>query len=288
MAQPTDTETLQLPFAPAGRPAGGPDSVYAGVLRKMKAELDEPVRYLMRLDRTLAIHEKVGQWVTLSFTGEIECVSCGRAIKKTYGEGACYPCFQKDVSFSPCIIRPELCRGHLGEGRDPDWEAAHHVQPHIVYLAWTGALKVGVTRVANLPGRWLDQGAGAAIRLAETPYRQIAGEIEVALKEHLSDRTQWQRMLSAGSADVDLCAEKQRYGGLLEARLQKWISEDDEVLRPRYPMEQPPSKPTRINLSKTPKIDGVLVGIRGQYLVFEGGRALNVRRHAGYKVELAT
>ena len=190
-----DDATLSLPLPPTGGPTG--DAVRRGLLRKMRAELDDTVRYLMPFEEPLAIHEHVGRWVELVFTGEIECLSCGKRIKKTYGEGACYPCFQKEASFSPCIVRPELCRAHLGEGRDPDWEVAHHAQPHVVYLAWTGALKVGVTRDTNIPTRWLDQGAGAAIRLAEVPYRQLAGEIEVAMKAHLSDRTQWQRKQEA-------------------------------------------------------------------------------------------
>ncbi|MFN3201545.1 MAG: DUF2797 domain-containing protein [Bradymonadia bacterium] len=280
----SDSMTLPLPLPPAGRPAGGPAARRTGPLLKMRAELDDTVRYLMRFDDPLPIHEHVGQWVELTFSGKIECTSCGRSIKKTYGEGACYPCFQKESQFSPCIIRPELCRGHLGEGRDPDWEAAHHVQPHVVYLAWTGALKVGVTRATNVPTRWLDQGAGAAIKLAEVPYRQLAGEIEVALKAHLSDRTQWKRMLAAGAPDVELVAEKRKYAALVPDHLQQWITDDDEITRPNYPLPKPPLKPTRISLDKTAKVEGILTGIRGQYLVFEGERAINVRRHAGYIV----
>lgn len=280
-----DDATLSLPLPPTGGPTG--DAVRRGLLRKMRAELDDTVRYLMPFEEPLAIHEHVGRWVELVFTGEIECLSCGKRIKKTYGEGACYPCFQKEASFSPCIVRPELCRAHLGEGRDPDWEVAHHAQPHVVYLAWTGALKVGVTRDTNIPTRWLDQGAGAAIRLAEVPYRQLAGEIEVAMKAHLSDRTQWQRMLADGPTDVDMVAEKRRYAALLDDGLKQWRSENDEVVRPRYPLPTPPMKPTRISLDKTRAVDGLLTGIRGQYLIFEGERALNVRRHAGYRVELA-
>ena len=41
-----------------------------------------------------------------------------------------------------------------------------------------------------------------------------------------------------------------------------------------------------MNFDKTPDVGGVLVGIRGQYLIFEGGVVINLRRFTGYNIEL--
>jgi len=170
--------------------------VFEGDLDKMPVVLGNPVQYNLVLgESTLNINGHLGQPIRLQFTGVIHCVICGKATKKAFGQGFCYPCFINSPENSDCILRPELCEGHLGKGRDLQWEQEKHVQPHFVYLALTSALKVGVTRVANVPGRWVDQGAWKVIRFAETPYRQLAGQIEVFLKEHLTDKTDWRKML---------------------------------------------------------------------------------------------
>ena len=51
--------------------------------------------------------------------------------------------------------------------RDYDWEMAHHMQPHVVYLSKTAGIKVGVTRETQIPYRWIDQGAVEALILAK-------------------------------------------------------------------------------------------------------------------------
>ena len=59
------------------------------------------------------------------------------------------------------------------------------------------------------PTRWIDQGAAAVKVIAETPYRQLAGQIEVALSAHYRDKTVWQRMLKGELlADADLASEE--------------------------------------------------------------------------------
>ena len=153
----------------------------------------------------------VGQHVKLEFDGDIHCVATGKRIKKTYGEGLSYDAFLKSPLACPSIIRPELSRIHEGIAlRDEAWERANHLQPHVVYISQTSHLKVGVTRATNVPSRWVDQGAVGAIVLANTPYRQLAGEIEVALKEVMSDRTQWRAMLKEVALDEEALVEAKR------------------------------------------------------------------------------
>jgi hypothetical protein len=262
---------------------------YSGNLSKMKVSLADPIQYHLQLGEDLiSMNELIGQDLHLTYSGIINCKVCGRKIKKTYGEGFCYPDFLNHPSNSPCIIKPELCEGHLGNGRDVAWEEENHVQPHVVYLALTDAVKVGVTRATQVPTRWIDQGAWKTIRLAEVPYRQLAGEIEVALKGYVTDRTNWRSMLRDIRIEgKDLLSEKNRLILELPAALQSYRSEQDDIWELSYPVLAYGEKVSSLNFDKTPEISGKLMGIRGQYLLLEGGKVLNLRKHTGYHIELS-
>jgi len=260
----------------------------AGPLSKMRVTPGEPVAYTLPLgDDAVAVNDLLGAPLTVTFTGARYCRVCGERVKKLFGEGYCYPHFLSDPSASPCIIRPELCEAHLGGGRDPAWEAAYHLRPHVVYLAHSGGVKVGVTGADYTRTRWIDQGASAALRIAETPYRRLAGEIEVALKEHFSDRTPWQRMLAGAPWDPDELLRARRDAlAAIPASHAAYGLADDPVTALVYPVAQHPTKPRSVDLGREGAVSGRLVGVRGQYLLFEGGAALNVRRHTGHHVTL--
>ncbi len=259
-----------------------------GNIRKMRSQFGAPVTYALPLGQTqVDMNALIGQRVTLTYTGVINCKVCGKKIPKVYGQGFCYPDFMNSPENSPCIINPEKCEGHLGIGRDVAWEQENHVQPHTVYLALTTAVKVGVTRTTQIPTRWIDQGAWKAIRLAETPYRQLAGEREVTLKEFLADKTPWQAMLKGECAEgVDLLAEKARIGALLPESLQAYFSPHDEVTEINYPVNAYPAKVKSLNFDTEPVVGGTLNGIRGQYLLFDGDRVINLRSFEGYYVRV--
>ncbi|MEM0996995.1 MAG: DUF2797 domain-containing protein [Bacteroidota bacterium] len=259
----------------------------SGNLSKMKAVQADPIQYTLHLgETTLPMNDLLGQKIRLNYEGRINCVVCGKKIKKAFGQGLCYPDFINSPWNSECILRPELCRGHEGGGRDPEWELEKHVQPHYVYLALTSGVKVGVTRFANTPDRWMNQGAWQVIRLAETPYRKLAGDIEVYLKDFVTDKTNWQRMLKdERKEDVDLIDEKEDLLNELPEELGQYYSEDDEVLEFNYPVLEYPQKIKSLNLDKTPVIEGELQGIRAQYLIFDGGRVINLRRFSGYWID---
>lgn len=269
--------------------------MYTGELRKMRVTNDTPVTYSLPLvsmqaetTTEVSINEWIGQPVSIKHTGNIYCRICGKKTKKSFGEGMCYYHFKNSPESSECIIRPELCEGHLGLGRDPEWEREHHVQPHVVYLALSSGVKVGVTRQTQVPTRWIDQGASAAIVLARVPYRQLAGLIEVALKEHLTDKTPWQRMLKHEVArGVDLHAEKARIGALVPEVYQEYVTESEDITQIEYPVLQFPTKVKSLSLDKMPEIQGVLQGIKGQYWILDEGRVFNIRKHTSYEVELS-
>jgi hypothetical protein len=174
----------------------------------------------------------------------------------------------------------------LGIGRDPLWEEKHHNQPHIVYLAATDVVKVGVTRATQLPTRWIDQGASSAIILAETPNRYEAGKLEVELKAFYTDKTNYRKMIQNEIDEkIDLIEEKWQTIEQLPSDLQTYVSENDSIIELNYPVLKFPKSVTVLNLEKTPLVKGTLVGIKGQYLLFDNDLALNVRRHTGYDIE---
>ena len=255
-------------------------------LHKMRVSLGEQVEYTLNTEENnIILNELIGKDIQLRYSGKVRCQSCRKLKKKLFAQGFCYDCFMRAPEASPCIINPELCEGHLGKGRDVEWEEKNHVQPHIVYLAVASNLKIGVTRETQIPTRWIDQGATYAIRVAETPYRQLAGEIEVALKGTFTDKTNWRAMLKNEIGDFDLEEEKWQIEELLPNDLSQYMSEDDEITEINYPVLQFPEKVKSVGFDKLPCISGKLLGIKGQYLIFDEDRVLNIRKHSGYYVE---
>ncbi|MFT6716769.1 MAG: hypothetical protein ACJA0Q_001417, partial [Saprospiraceae bacterium] len=228
------------------------------ILRKMKVENPREVKYtLLDQEHPLVMNDLIGKKITLFHTDNKYCSICGSNVKKFYGQGFCYPCFIKAPENSECIIRPELCRGHEGEGRDADWEERNHVQAHVVYLALTSAVKVGVTRKVSTVSRWIDQGAWKAVVLAEVPNRYLAGKLEIALKAHMSDKTNWRKMLkNEMNFSFDLIAFKNEILDLTPEELKQYIKNDQEVLEIIYPVKEYPIKVASSNFDKTPAISG--------------------------------
>ncbi len=258
-----------------------------GNLHKMRTKLGTPIEYRLNLSSEILLNDFIGNNIQLEWNGIINCQKCSKVTKKSFGEGFCYPCFANAPEAAECILRPELCRAHLGEGRDPEWEEKHHNQPHIVYLAASSAVKVGITREQQVPTRWIDQGATAAIKLAEVPNRYEAGRIEVALKDFFTDKTNWQRMLKNEIDEtIDLEDEKWALEEHLPSDIMEYFSEDDHITELSYPIIEFPKKVKSLTFKKTPIISGTLMGIKGQYLIFEEGQVVNIRRHTGYYVEI--
>lgn len=257
-----------------------------GNLRKMSVHLDDEIQYTLNLSEDILMNDLIGNHIRLEWNGVINCSSCKKVTKKSFGQGFCYTCFANAPESAECIIRPELCRAHLGEGRDPEWEEKHHNKPHVVYLAASSAVKVGITRGDQVPTRWIDQGASSAIRLAETPNRYEAGRVEVALKEFFTDKTNWRKMLKNEiDEEIDLEEEKWALEEHLPADIIELFSENDDIIALNYPVVEYPEKVKSLSFDKTNIIEGKLMGIKGQYLLFENGEVLNIRKHTSYHVK---
>lgn len=264
---------------------------FTSTLEKMPAwlEAENQATYLLKADQDfIQVQRLLGRQITIEFENEKYCANCGNRFEQLFRMGFCQNCFFTAPEAGESIIRPELSRAHLDiEDRDLAFEKSYQLQPHIVYLANSGALKVGVTRLAQRPVRWIDQGASAAIVFAETQNRYQAGQIEVAMKAYLGDKTPWQKMLKNEVEAIDLVAEKHQLKSKLEGDLAAFYSDNDEVQNINYPVLEYPNKVNSLNLDKTSSFTGVLKGVRGQYLLFEGGIVFNVRAYTGYRVRLS-
>jgi len=264
-------------------------TAYAGNLRKMASDLDSVVHYRLTMgDELVDMNALVGHSLRLTFEGRINCIECGRQTKKSFGQGFCYPCFRNSPAASECIIRPELCRAHEGEARDMEWARAHCLTEQVVYLAKSSAVKVGITRNSQVPTRWIDQGASEAIVFARAPNRYTAGCIEVVMKSFLTDRTNWQRMLKNEISDANLLEQKRSLTAEIAPEFRDYITDDTDVCAIAYPVDDYPGKVKSLSFDNLPEIEGRLAGIKGQYLIFDDGRVLNIRKHNGYFVSLDT
>ena len=260
---------------------------YEGVLEKMQTEYGNPIQYyLVFEDGFINMNQLLGKDLEIQFLG-YQCLNCGKK-KKIYRQGFCYDCFYASPSAGDWIMRPELSTAHLGiPDRDLDYETRVQVQPHIVYLALATEVKVGVTRKTQVPTRWIDQGAGSAIAIAEVPNRYLAGVAEVALKSHFTDKTNWRKMLCNECIEADLIAHRAQLADLLPEEVRAYFTPDGhEIYKLEYPVLDYPKKVNSLNLDKEPNFKGKLTGIRGQYLLFEDGTVFNVRGYEGYVVRM--
>lgn len=261
---------------------------YTGNLKKMTTQLEEVVKYSLTFgDQTICLNELIGQEIEIEFTGTINCINCGKVTKKSFAQGFCFQCMKTAPQADESILRPELSMAQYGFARDLAWAEKHDLVENIVYLAVSDKLKVGVTRHHQVPTRWIDQGADRAIVLARTPNRHIAGCIEVFLKKQISDKTSWQKMLkNEVNQQINLMEEKERVANLLPQELKQYVSKNDEIIKIHYPHTLEILKVKSLSLEKMPLIREKLQAIKGQYLIFEGGKVFNVRSHTGYQVKI--
>lgn len=258
----------------------------SGNLIKMRSEMNAPVDYFLSVgDNEIHLNEYIGKKISLEHNGVINCIHCGAKTNKSYNQGFCFNCLNTAPEADQSVIRPELSMAQFGIAKDMDWAIEHDLIPHFVYLAVTNDLKVGVTRHHQIPTRWIDQGAARAIKLAKTPNRHIAGVIESYLKNYVADITKWQPMLKDEiNNEIDLRAEKERISKLLPLELQRYIEPDNTVTELKYPGQFQLQNINSVGFEKTPLIEGKLVRIKGQYLIFENEMVLNIRKYNGYYV----
>ena len=259
---------------------------YQGVLTKMQTELASPIQYFLAFESDfIHMNQLLNKRIQISFV-KYQCLACGSS-KKIFRQGYCYEHFYSQPQVGDWVIRPELSKAHLDiEDRDLAFEKKAQLQPHIVYLANSGTIKIGVTRKSQIPTRWIDQGAHEAIELVEVPNRYLAGITEVALKQHISDKTNWRKMLTNQQSDQELITSKEALLPFIPDEVKENILIDRQKTILEFPMITYPNRVKSLTLQKTPEFKGTLKGIKGQYLIFDDGIVFNVRNHEGYVIEL--
>lgn len=257
-----------------------------GILHKMNTSFQEPVKYELLLSKVhFDLTPMVGKDIQLKHSGKIFCINCGAKTKKSYSQGYCFPCTVKLAECDLCILKPETCHYEKGTCRDPSWGEEHCFKPHIIYLANSSGIKVGITRKTQVPTRWIDQGASQALPIMEVKNRFVSGQVEVLFKKFIADKTDWRKMLKGEPEAVDLISLRDKLLNDLEEDLKpfEYTLLNSDVWTLKYPVNKYPEKVSSMNLDKTPEINDKLIGIKGQYLIFEKG-VLNIRSHAGYEV----
>ena len=276
-------------------------TIYSGALKKMRTSADEnnTVNYTLPIgDELIDINALIGKEITVTYSGEINCVHCDRKTKKSFNQGYCYPCLISLAQCDSCIIKPEKCHYHEGTCREPEWGEAHCFSEHFVYLANTGTVKVGITRqvTEGVSTRWMDQGATQATVMLRVPDRLTSGLVETLCKDHIADKTNWRTMLKGKPDEVDLEQVKTELMEKIENDLDalkqekglQAVSEVNSTIHDiHYPVKDYPVKIKSLNLDKTPAFSGILQGVKGQYWMLDEDRVINIRKFAGYNVQLA-
>lgn len=259
---------------------------YEGVLTKMRTENGSPIQYYLIFESDfLNMNQLLDKKISINFL-KYQCLNCAKE-KKIYRQGYCYDCFFEIPQAANWIINPEMSKAHLGiEDRDLEYEKQVQLKPHIVYLANSSDVKVGVTRKSQIPTRWIDQGAHEAIEIVEVPNRYLAGITEIALKEHISDKTNWRTMLRNEVIDVDLAAKRDSLKQFIPEQALPYFLENNKETNLSFPVLKYPTKLNSLNLAKTPYYEGILKGIKAQYLIFDDDTVFNVRGSEGFVVQL--
>lgn len=266
-----------------------------GSLSKMAVSLQAPVvQYSFRLDDTqVPVNPMIAQRLRLEYLGAIHCSHCGKRTKTSFSQGYCYPCMTKLAQCDVCIMAPEKCHYDAGTCREPSWGEQFCMTDHVVYLANSSGIKVGITRATQLPTRWLDQGASQALPIMRVATRQQSGLVEDVLRSQVPDRTNWRALLKGDAEVLDLPAIREQVfeacaDGLRELQGRFGLQAiqplpDAEVVQMNYPVEAYPKKIVSFNLDKDPVAEGTLLGIKGQYLIFDTG-VINIRKYTAYQL----
>lgn len=266
---------------------------WKGNLRKMQAKHADPVDYTLVLgEESIALNALRKSCLVFEFTGKIHCVQCGRKTNKSFQQGHCYPCMRRLHECNLCILHPEKCLVEHGNCPTDDWAHSQCHQHHIVYLANSSGLKVGITRETQVPTRWIDQGAWQALPIFKVKNRYQSGLVEVLLKDYLNDKTNWRAMLRGYPEPIDLVDTRDKLFSRIESELEGLENQLNGPLERllaanpvtiEYPVDVYPTKISSLSLDKTPCVEGKLLGIKGQYLIFEEG-VFNIRKFSGYEV----
>jgi hypothetical protein len=95
-------------------------------------------------------------------------------------------------------------------------------------------------------------------------------------------------MLKNEIADIDLVDLRNELDEYIPKEVTPYINESNtKVVKLDYPVLQYPEKVKSLNIGKARSFEGILKGIKGQYLIFEDSTVFNVRSNEGNVVSLS-
>ena len=98
----------------------------------------------------------------------------------------------------------------------------------------------------------------------------------------MSDKTNWRKMLKNERDNINLTSFKEQAKTYVPSNLTHYINDKSKVLNIEFPVKKFPQKPNSVKLKKNSKFSGKLMGVKGQYLIFEDDKVINYRAHEGH------
>lgn len=259
-------------------------SSISGSILKMEVKHKSPIQYTLPIgDEKIEINSYLGKNIQFTFLGKIQCIGCGKTTKTSFNQGYCFACMKTKASCDICILKPELCHFDKGTCREPEWGKSHCMIDHVIYLANSSGLKVGITRHTQIPTRWIDQGAISALPIGRVKSRYQSGLVEDQLRNFVEDKTQWQKMLKGFIEEINLIEKRDELLNHWPKNIDGSPLVNEKVTTINYPVLEYPQKITSLNLDKAPEVSGILLGIKGQYLILDTG-VINMRKYQGYHI----
>ena len=256
-----------------------------GNILKMEVKHQSPVDYHLPIgDEKIHLNTLIGHKIKFVFQNKIHCIACKKLTKTSFNQGYCFNCMRTLAACDMCIMKPELCHFDKGTCREPEWAQSHCMQDHFIYLANSSGLKVGITRHTQVPTRWIDQGAIAALPIGRVKNRLQSGLVESEFKNHVDDTTNWQKMLKGVIEFIDLEEKRDELLNYWPENIMGEPLMNEKMTFIEYPVLEYPKKVTSLNLEKTPTVEGTLLGIKGQYLILDTG-VINMRKYQGYEIQ---
>jgi hypothetical protein len=256
-----------------------------GTILKMEVKLASPVTYVLPVgEAKIPLNPYIGKKIKFVFQNNIICMGCQKKTKTSFNQGYCFKCMNSLAACDMCILKPELCHYDQGTCREPDWGLSHCMQDHFIYLANSSGLKVGITRHTQVPTRWIDQGAVAALPIGRVKNRLQSGLVEAEFKNHFDDTTNWQKMLKGSIEFIDLEEKRDEILNYWPEDIMGEPLTEEKIVTIEYPVLEYPKKVKSLNLDKEPIVEGILMGIKGQYLILDSG-VINMRKYQGYEIK---
>jgi hypothetical protein len=247
-----------------------------------------PIKYYLELNNNFLFLNTLMNKKIFIYYIHNRCIKCKKK-NSIYKNGYCYTCFLNHPKNYIGIIKPERCTSHLNiENKNIFFEKQIELQNHIVYLSITSQIKIGVTREKTFYHRMIEQGASKAIQIAKTPNRYYAGSIEVHMKKYIPDKTNYKIMLTKNNEEIyDLINYKFYLKNKFSKKLINFFLEHkNNIYHFFYPIIKYPITIKNINLYNENLLNKRLIGLKGNYLIFDNGVVLNIKNHIGYYVNI--